>query len=172
MLLNFIILCAVFAGCVIFGNVFAPVVIVWAVAHLIRMNSLAELNLVLFVVAVGGTVDNILMHSGFIQFNSHSDIAHHTSVIPLWSWMIWLGFGLTLNHALKFLSSSIWLQLSFGAIIPPLGYLFGERTGALTFETSFEATLISFGIIWMVLTPVFFTLRHWIVTDALENRVV
>ena len=161
-----------FVGCIVFGNMFAPVVIVWAIAHLIRLNSLAELNLVLFVVALGGTVDNILMHSGFIQFNSHSDMAHHTSVIPLWSWMIWLSFGLTLNHSLKFLSSSIWLQLAFGAIVPPVGYLLGARFGVLTFETSFEATLITFGIIWMVLTPIFFTLKHWIVSDRIENRVV
>ncbi|MBM7074234.1 DUF2878 domain-containing protein [Shewanella sp. 202IG2-18] len=172
MLSNLLIFCVMFAGCIVFGSMFAPAVIVWAIAHLLKLNSLAELNLVLFVVALGGTVDNILMHSGFIQFNSHSDMAHQTSVIPIWSWMIWVGFGLTLNHALKFLESSIWLQLAFGAIVPPLGYLLGERVGALTFETSTQATLVTFGIIWLVLMPIFFTLKHWIVTDTIENRVV
>ncbi len=172
MVTNLLIFCLMFAGCLIFGNVFAPVVLIWAIAHLFKLNSIAELNLVLFVVAFGGTVDNILMHSNFIQFNNHSDVAHETSVIPLWSWMIWLSFALTLNHALKFLKASIWLQLAFGAIVPPVGYLVGAQLGALTFENPPQVTLVTFGIIWMVLTPMFFVLNHWIVTDRIENRVV
>ena len=77
-----------------------------------------------------------------------------------------------LNHALKFLGSSIWLQLAFGAIVPPMGYLLGERLGALTFDTSTEATLVTFDVIWFVLTPIFFTLSHWLVTYKPENRVL
>ena len=150
-LINSMLFNAAWFGCVLLGDKFAAVVLIWAVIHLFYRRLFKTELLTLFIITLLGiAVDTTLMHLGILMFDSDSYI------IPFWLMMIWLAFAMTINGCLKPLQNNMTLQYLVGAIFPPLSYMAGASLGAVSFGFVQSYTLFTFSILWCVLLPIFF----------------
>ena len=72
---------------------------------------------------------------------------------PIWIYALWLGFALTLNHSMKWISSVRWAPPILGAIFGPLTYLAGAKFGSVSF-TNLNFSIIYTSISWAILFTV------------------
>lgn len=115
------------------------------VAHLLcdpqpwREVRLAAASLVLGIV-----VDSLLQHFAVIQFHGWS----LGPLSPVWLWMLWVLFALTLNSSLSFLKGWHWsLVAVMGAVFGPISYIVGARLGAATFDGSAQGLSV-LALVW------------------------
>lgn len=154
MIINVILFNAMWFGCIYWGNVFVPLVLMWAFFHFtLSQNAREEMSFVFMVTLLGTVIDSALIHLGVFIFSSDQ------YVIPLWLIAIWLSFSLTLNSSLSFLKRSLILQYVIGAVAPPLSYLAGSKLGGVTFGYSHTVSLITLSVIWLCLLPFLFKLN-------------
>lgn len=157
MLLNSMLFNIAWFGCVVLGDKFGVVVLIWAAIHLYHQSSFkSEFFLVVIVTLLGCFIDSTLMHFSVLAFNSDSH------VIPFWLMMIWLAFSLTINGCLKPLQSSIPLQWFIGVIFPPLSYISGSALGDVSFNFPVSYTFAIFSILWCCLLPMLFYINRLI----------
>lgn len=155
MIINAVLFNAMWFGCIYWGNVFVPFVLLWAFFHLKHsIHSRAETHFVIIVTLLGTFIDTSFIHIGVFVFESHS------FVIPLWLVAIWVSFSLTLNSSLSFLKHSIKLQYVIGAIAPPFSYFAGSKLGAVTFGYSLPISLVAISITWLCLLPFLYKLNQ------------
>ena len=109
----------------------------------------AELALVLAAAGIGALWDSLLAALGWIEYPNGTLIA---ATAPHWMVALWMLFATTLNSSLDWLKGKRWLAAGFGAVGGPLGYLAGERLGALALVEP-TAALIALAGGWAVLAP-------------------
>ena len=137
-------------GCILYGNVFVPVVILLIITHLVLVNTWREeLKLILLVSAIGISVDSFLVNINFFIFPQSNVI------IPIWLIAIWCAFAATINHSLAFLKNYGWAQFVSGAIAAPLSYLGGVKLNAVNLGFSLPLSLMVLSATWLVLMPTF-----------------
>lgn len=90
---------------------------------------LADAALMGLAVALGWSLDTLLMKLGVLEFAPAARLGPGS---PLWMAGLWGSFGVTLRHLCGFLKERTWLAAIFGAVGGPLAYFAGMRLGALT----------------------------------------
>jgi hypothetical protein len=129
------------------GTAIALALVGW---HLSRAaHPRAELALVLAAAGIGALWDSLLPTFGWIEYPNGTLIA---ATAPHWMVALWMLFATTLNASLAWLKGQLWLAAGFGAVGGPLGYLAGERLGALALVER-TAALVVLAIGWALLAP-------------------
>ena len=128
-------------------------------------NRQGEILIILSAACVG-----IIVDSTMITFNVFS--ANHAITIsgmaPLWLIGLWMLFGITLNHSLRWFHQHLQFAALAGLVFAPLAYWSGHRLGALQFNNDYAHywALLIIGVCWFFVTP--FLL--W-VSQRLERKV-
>lgn len=108
---------------------------------------LAELLLIIAVVAAGWATDTLLLASGLLILPDAYFLP------PPWLLAIWLLFACTLRHCLAWLQRSYTLTALLGAVVGPLNYLAGARLagGAVAEPLAFSVLMLM--LLWLLLLP-------------------
>lgn len=111
----------------------------------------ADLSLAAVALGLGVVVDTLFIHTGLVAYASPGPLA---ALAPVWILALWLGFSQTINHALSWLRSRVWLAAVFGAIGGPLSYWAAERVfQAAEFPSGMLAAMLALAIAWGLITP-------------------
>jgi len=142
--------------------------IIIAIHLFLIKNRVSELQLILTTGMIGLILDSTLITLGV--FTPASDFGF-PGIAPLWLVGMWMLFGITLNHSLRWLHQRYVIAALLGFVFAPLAYWAGQRLGALTFPSSHSAvaSLMIIGGCWLLVTPLLLltsrllkrqTLRH------------
>ncbi|MDJ0957940.1 MAG: DUF2878 domain-containing protein [Arenicellales bacterium] len=91
-------------------------------------NPRQEAAVVMFATLLGSILDSVWVQLGWLKF---SYPIPHAGLAPFWIAMLWAGFGLTLNHSLRWLQNRLVLAAVFSMISAPLSYFAASRLGAV-----------------------------------------
>ena len=123
------------------------VVVIW---HLIQADQpKRELALLLIVMVIGGTFDQLLLNHQLISYESHGWM---TNIVPVWILALWAEFVTILNVSLRWMRGRWLVAVLFGAIGGPLAYMGAAKLGAVTLNMM-PASYIALSIGWAILTP-------------------
>ncbi len=93
-------------------------------------------------VAAGLLLDNLWV---FLDIFDYPD----TLYAPMWIGVLWLGFGLTINHSLSWFRDKRLLGPIIVGAWAPVTYLAGQRFGAVSIDNVLLLALVSAA--WMIL---------------------
>ena len=121
-----------------------------ALAHLCwSEHRLNEWRLASTVMLLGIALDSVLQALGVLRFEGWAV----GSLSPVWLWMLWLLFGMTLNSSLSFLKDKpLILSAALGAVLGPANYIAGAQLGAAALEST-PGHLAALGLTWMFALP-------------------
>ena len=123
------------------------IVVIW---HLIQADQpKRELALLLIVMIIGGTFDQLLLNHQLISYESHGWM---TNIVPVWILALWAEFVTILNVSLRWMRGRWLVAVLFGAIGGPLAYMGAAKLGAVTLNMM-PASYIALSIGWAILTP-------------------
>ncbi len=105
--------------------------------------------LILSVGLIGSAIETALILARLYAFTGHS----LSWVCPVWMTALWMSFGATLNHSLRWLHGRYGWAAVLGAMGGPLSYYAGVRLGALTFLSTLAFTLSVLAISWALIVP-------------------
>jgi len=111
-------------------------------------------------IVIGLCADASLTLVGMFQFSSSG------LLVPFWLMVLWLAFSTTLESSLAVIGGYKWVAACAGGLIVPLNYAVAERLGAVSFGQDYLLTLITIGVIWAALLPLFF----WIVEENWKHN--
>lgn len=122
-------------------------IVVW---HLMQAKQpKRELALLLIVLVIGGTFDQIMLNHQLISYESHGWI---NTLVPVWILALWAEFVTILNVSLRWMRDRWLIAVLFGAIGGPLAYMGAAKLGAVTLNMM-PASFIALSIGWAILTP-------------------
>ena len=75
---------------------------------------------------------------------------------PVWMLALWINFGTTFNHCLRFLHNQIKLGAILGAVGGPLAFWGGTKLNALRITGNFITTYGILACIWALSVPILF----------------
>ncbi|MFD0667382.1 DUF2878 domain-containing protein [Ramlibacter sp. MAHUQ-53] len=121
-----------------------------ALAHLYTSAQPAqEARLAGASLALGIPLDTLLQQFSVIDFHGLAI----GPLSPLWLWMLWVLFALTLNSSLAFLQGRHWaLSAALGLVFGPLAYAGGAALGAASFDGA-PGHLAALAGAWMLALP-------------------
>ncbi len=127
-----------------------------------------DLGTLLVLLPLGMGLDSTFVAAGWI---SYSPAGFWPGLAPIWIAAIWLSFGMTLNHSLRFLRQRPWLAGSLGLLGAPLAYWGASRGfGVIHFAEPAALVLVGLGLCWFLLLPLVFSLdsslRHRLQVQA------
>lgn len=112
-------------ACVLGGTPWAlPTVIMIVTCHLLWLGIPGEWRWLAGFALLSAGVDGTLTLLGGLRFTDGSEL---TPVLPLWLWLLWPLFAITIHHSLAWLWSHPWLAMLGGALGGPSSYLGGAR---------------------------------------------
>lgn len=122
-----------------------------ACAHVYwSQNRRRECKIAALVMFIGTVLDSTLQASGVIRFNGWAV----GPLSPMWLWMLWLLFGMTLNSSLAFLKTRpLVLSAALGALLGPMNYIAGAQLGAASLVVT-HAHIAQLGLCWLIALPV------------------
>lgn len=148
--LNFILLQTVWFGLVV-GVVYQDIwlglgfFVAFAIWQLHPMNRKPNDLIIIFsLTLLGIMLDSLWLQLGLISYEMQWPFSF---MAPIWIVMLWIAFGLTINHSLAWIFDYKWLGISMGAIGGPLSYLAAQKFGAVTLNEPFWA-LAALAIGW------------------------
>ena len=161
---NFVLFQAAWFACILgaahgwpwSGTAVVALVVAW---HVLRApQPLAELKLAMAATGIGFLWENLLMHTGIVQFISGKFI---DALAPGWILAMWALFAITLNVSLRWLKGRWLLAFVMGAIAGPASYAAGVRMGAAVLpQPVVSLAVLSVG--WALLTPLLLLLsQRW-----------
>ena len=154
MIFNFIGFNVSWFGLILLGDSFIPFTLCWLASHLYLCRwRVVEIKLILSIVAIGATIDSLLIFAGVFEFGDRV-------FIPLWLITLWAAFGSTISHSLHYLAKHKLWQFVIGTIAPPLSYLAGASFLAVELGQSKVTTFFLLAPIWGVLLVVFFSIHN------------
>jgi hypothetical protein len=108
-----------------------------------------EARLAALAFGVGLCVDTLLQAAHVIQFHG----ASLGPLSPVWLWMLWALFGLTLDASMAFLQRRHWaLSAVLGGLFGPLSYYAGARMDAATLAPT-PINLAALAAAWIIALP-------------------
>jgi hypothetical protein len=127
----------------------------------------AELQLVLTAGLMGLLLDSILINLDVFIPVSNWD---SDNIAPMWLVSLWMLFGITLNHSLRWLQQRYLVAAVMGFIFAPVAYWAGQRLGALTFppDQSPIISLLIIGACWILVTPLLLLASQFLNTRQLR----
>ncbi len=119
-------------------------------AHLVYTeHKRQDMRLAAWALGVGIATDSLLQYFSVMQFHGLSI----WGLSPLWLWMLWVLFALTLNTSLAFLKTKpLALSALAGFVFGPLTYYAGAEFGAASWEGPTFPWLPLAGV-WMLALP-------------------
>ncbi|NVK44620.1 MAG: DUF2878 domain-containing protein [Oceanospirillaceae bacterium] len=87
-------------------------------------NKYQFLIFLLFVVSAGVISDTLLVMMSVYDVHQNQT---QIPLIPAWLGLLWIGFALTLNHALAWLVANLKLSIPLFSIMGPLSYWLGSQ---------------------------------------------
>ncbi len=112
--------------------------------HPSRRHS-SDLKLVVLSIILGLIVDSIWVQTGLMVF---TDARPWGNIAPAWIILLWIGFALTINHSLGWLTAHPLLAPLMGLIGGPLSYLAGLKLGAVEFHADTLVVSVYLAIAW------------------------
>ena len=126
-------------------------ILVCAVAvgvQLARTDKLqSELHLMGGIVVFGATLDSLLAHNGWINYQHAFPYA---SLAPLWIIALWAAFATIVRTSLGWLKGRSVLASVLGALGGPLAYVAGARLGAVDL-IEFTPAMLTLAVGWALL---------------------
>lgn len=123
------------------------------IIHLIlTKDRLPELQIIFTAGLLGMVLDSTLISLGI--FTPETKFSGN-GIAPLWLVGVWMLFGITLNHSLRWLHQRYVTAAILGFVFAPVAYLAGQRLGALTFpaDSPDYLSLLIIGSCWILVTP-------------------
>ncbi|PQA79986.1 hypothetical protein C5F52_27720 [Limnohabitans sp. TS-CS-82] len=119
-------------------------------AHLLYTeHKRQDMRLAAWALGVGIATDSLLQYFSVMQFHGLSI----WGLSPLWLWMLWVLFALTLNTSLAFLKTKpLTLSALAGFVFGPLTYYAGAELGAASWEGA-RFPFLTLALAWMVTLP-------------------
>jgi hypothetical protein len=158
-LLNYLALQAGWFACVLGAAQGRPwlgpvVVVVLVSLHLaLHPQRRREALVVLCVAPLGTAVDSAQQALGWIRYVGEP-LGGLSPLAPAWIAALWLLFPITFHSSLGWLRRRPVLAALFGAVGGPLGYLGGERLGALEIGPERWPSLGGLALAWGLAMPV------------------
>ena len=106
-----------------------------------------DLKLVWVSVGLGILVDSLWVQLGWMDFTEKRPFP---SFAPAWIVLLWIGFALTVNHSLKWLTAHPALPALVGGIAAPITYFAGIKIGAVIYTESVLLVSIGLGVAWTI----------------------
>lgn len=106
-----------------------------------------DIKLIVVAILMGLIVDTAWIQLGMISYSTQSPFE---AIAPLWIIILWIGFALTINHSLSWLTKHPLLPAATGLIFAPLSYFAGVKFGALTFTADPIVITLSLGVVWAI----------------------
>jgi len=129
------------------GAAVAAAVVGW---HLARATwPKRELALVAVAALAGAAFETVLVHTGWVQFDSGVLLQGFP---PYWMVALWAVFATTLNVSLRWLHRRGALAAALGAVGGPAAYYAGAQLGAIELSPT-GAALAAIGAGWAILAP-------------------
>ena len=101
----------------------------------------ADLQVAAVGTCVGLLIDNLWVALGLLVYP-------HNEFAPYWIALMWVGFGLTVNHSMAFLRDKTLIGAVVVGTLAPFSYLAAERLGAVTIAV--PTLLFILAIAWFI----------------------
>ncbi len=88
-----------------------------------------DITIVLTLMALGLILDSVWLQLGLISYQMQWP---YSFMAPIWIVMLWVAFGLTINHSLSWIFDYKAIGVLMGAIGGPVSYLAAQQFGAVT----------------------------------------
>ena len=140
------------AGCVVgrYEYLWLVAPAIFSYVALLIVSESIRLRQLLPIISVGIVIDSLYTASGVFQFQ------HHTLLLPLWMWLLWVAFSTTLPLSLRLLGRNTYLAALTGALGFPFSYYLGFQLGAVSFGLPLGWVMLMLGLTWGVLLPILF----------------
>jgi len=141
----------VWFACVISGvkNLLWPALISFAVLAAwqlpVKRRHSTDLKLMLAAIVMGLFFDSLWVQLGFLEYPGNLSFF---GLAPIWIIVLWMGFALTINHSLTWMSIHPALPATLGAICGPSSYLAGMKLGAVTYQADIAVVSICLAVAW------------------------
>lgn len=101
-------------------------------------------------VLLGLILDSVWAISGLVEYRMHWP---HPMLSPAWIMLLWIAFALTFNHSFKWMHAHPTLASVVGAVAWPMGYVAGERLGAVSLPEPWLAAGLM-AISWLIIVQI------------------
>jgi hypothetical protein len=129
-----------------------PVLAVFCAYHFrVSRWKMADLQLLLIAVLLGGIGDSVLALGNIVKFQTALPFA---SLAPIWIVVLWAGFALTINHSMAWFKGKFWAAVAFGFFGGPLAYYGAARVYKSVVITA--DPMLAYGVLallWAIMTP-------------------
>ena len=128
--------------------VFCGVLVALHLRHCVAPRQ--EAKLAALALVIGIAVDSALQYFSVIRFLGLS----MGGLSPLWLWMLWVIFAMTINSSMGFLQDLSWkVSAAMGLVFGPISYLAGAQLGAAQFDYS-ASHILALAAVWALVLPV------------------
>lgn len=100
---------------------------------------------------LGTIVDTLYMAIGMISYKG--GYFNFPSIAPLWIVSLWVLYGTSVNHSLKWMRCNVFVAAILGAAGAISSYLVGVELGAVKFLWETDLALTVIGIVWAIVVP-------------------
>jgi hypothetical protein len=160
-------------ACVTLAAAGEPLLATLAVAGIVALHlasvpvAVKEALLLVTVAVIGMAWESLLVHMGVVRYPGD---ASGGALAPHWIVALWVLFGTTLNHGLRWIKRDWRLAAAAGLIGGPLAFLGGAGLGAVELNDTIFA-LLAIGAGWGLLLPTLALIADTIIDAAwLEPR--
>ena len=132
-------------------------------------DRMSELQIILTAGLMGLIIDSTLISLGVFIPEFSIGVG---GIAPLWLVGMWMLFGITINHSLRWLNQRYFIAAVMGFVFAPVAYLAGQRLGALTFPSDYPdyISLLAIGSCWIFVTPLLLvSTRYFSQRDLHQN---
>ena len=147
-IINFVLFQITWFSCVLGAGAYgldwlALLAVAGVLAHVLTTPSkLTDLSCAFIALLVGYTLDNIWVMTNILAYPENS-------FAPYWLGILWFGFGLSLNHSLKFFRDLNWLGAVIVGAFGPVTYFTAERFGVVNIVSPIQLLWVT--MTWIVL---------------------
>lgn len=160
--INFILFQLLWISC-IFGVAYqeiTPALVVFGIMliyHCLpKVRKPGDFKIVILCSLLGFVLDSLLAYWQMVDY--FYDFGYD-NVAPFWIIMLWVGFGLALNHSMSWMFKNVKLAYGFVAIGPALSYFSAQKIGAVVINnTVYSLTIAS--ILWIMVFTVILVTRN------------
>jgi hypothetical protein len=125
-------------------------------------NLAKDIKLILVISSIGAVLDSLLAILGVFTF-SKAYLLLAPQSIPLWLYLLWLAFAMTLARSLSWFVVRGWLFLVLAIVGGPLSYIAGRKLGAVSFEDSGIILLV---VEWFIIG----LLAQWLIKPEIVKQ--
>lgn len=127
------------------GIVLASVMLCW---HGFGVSRCSDLQLAAIALCAGYLLDSLWINLDFLRFSAPWPMPQ---LAPVWIAVLWIGFGLSINHSLAWMTAWPRLCSALLMLLAPFSYFCAERLGAVEILAQPWEMVLYLGGTWSVL---------------------